>query len=135
MKVLSVVGEVVAERERQDAKWGEQNHPDGTGRSWHQHMARSARQTCEEMFAAGQGTWGHILAEEFFEALAESDPVKLRAELIQVAAVSVAWVGAIDRRTDREPTPVATPTPGLHGCTHTCDYPACQMQGHDCTST
>jgi hypothetical protein len=33
------------------------------------------------------------------EALAEDDPTLLRAELIQVAAVAVAWVEAIDRRT------------------------------------
>lgn len=30
--------------------------------------------------------------------MAEKDPVNLRAELIQVAAVAVAWVEAIDRR-------------------------------------
>jgi hypothetical protein len=35
---------------------------------------------------------------------------------------------------ESEPTPLATPTPH-HGCTHTCDYPACQMQGQDCTGT
>ena len=29
--------------------------------------------------------------------VAESDPVKLRAELVQVAAVAVAWVEKIDR--------------------------------------
>lgn len=28
---LRAVTSIVAERTRQDAKWGEQNHPDGTG--------------------------------------------------------------------------------------------------------
>jgi len=43
-------------------------------------------------------TWEMILLEEVWEALAETDPVKLRAELIQVAAVAVAWVEDIDSR-------------------------------------
>ena len=32
------------------------------------------------------------------KALAEVEPAKLREELIQVAAVAVAWIEAIDRR-------------------------------------
>jgi malonyl CoA-acyl carrier protein transacylase len=43
-------------------------------------------------------TWEHILTEEHYEAMAEEDPTRLREELIQVAAVAVAWVEAIDRR-------------------------------------
>jgi hypothetical protein len=38
--------------------------------------------------------------EEVREAMAESDPAKLRVELVQVAAVSVAWIEALDRRMD-----------------------------------
>ena len=49
------------------------------------------------MAQIGQCTWLHILREEVFEAFAEDDPAKLRAELIQVAAVAVQWVEAIDR--------------------------------------
>lgn len=99
MKVLSALGEVYAERERQDAKWGEQNHPDGTATGMgEQRMADLARRLCDAAHKAGQGTWRHILDEEVREAFAEADPAKLRAELIQVAAVAVAWVEAIDRR-------------------------------------
>lgn len=98
LRAFNIAEEVLEERKRQDAKWGEQNHPDGTGRSIHEHMARAARKTCEDMFEAGAGAWAYILAEEFWEALAESEPAKLRAELIQVAAVAAAWVEAIDRR-------------------------------------
>lgn len=48
--------------------------------------------------------WLHILREEVAEAFAETDPVALRGELVQVAAVAVAWAEAIDRRTvGREP--------------------------------
>lgn len=91
--------EVLLERERQDAKWGEQNHEDGTGGSWQIEAAFLARKRCERAFERNEGTWGHILSEEVYEALAESDPVRLRAELLQVAAVAQAWCEAIDRRT------------------------------------
>jgi hypothetical protein len=97
-----ILGEVQAERDRQDAKWGEQNHPDGTGISPAQtKLADSARAACQQVFAEGRGDWAHVLFEEVREALAESDPGLLRAELVQVAAVAVAWAAAIDRRTER----------------------------------
>ena len=37
------------------------------------------------------------------EAFAESDPDKLRTELIQVAAVAVAWIESIDRNSEATP--------------------------------
>lgn len=92
-----VLGEVLNERARQDAKWGQQNHADGTGAPWW-HAADKARRICEGRFADGEGTWHDILREEYAEAMAEDDPSRLRAELVQVAAVAVAWVEAIDRR-------------------------------------
>lgn len=94
----AILAEVQAERARQDARWGEQNHPDGTGRDGDKVNADYARMACEAAASRGEVTWRHIAAEEDLEAHAESDPVKLRAELIQAAAVKVAWVGAIDRR-------------------------------------
>jgi uncharacterized hydantoinase/oxoprolinase family protein len=90
--------ELEAERLRQDRKWGEQNHPDGTGGDVSEALACMARIVCEERHGAGVGTWRDILAEEFHEAVAETDHVRLREELLQVAAVAVAWVEAIDRR-------------------------------------
>jgi hypothetical protein len=94
----SVLSEVAAERVRQDAKWGEQNHPDGTGMNYQRALAEEERRTCQAAFRNGRGTWRHVLAEEFFEAMAEKDPAALRAELVQVAAVAAAWIEAIDRR-------------------------------------
>jgi hypothetical protein len=91
--------EVVAERNRQDEKWGVQDHPDGTGGKVDKLRADNARVDCDDAFKAGRGTYRDILAEEVAEAFAESDPVALRAELVQVAAVALAWVEAIDRRT------------------------------------
>ena len=97
-----VLDEVMDERIRQDLKWGEQNHPDGTGPyAFHIHITGVAdryRQECESAAAVGECTFRHILMEEVWEAAAEADPAKLRAELIQVAAVAAAWAEAIDRR-------------------------------------
>lgn len=96
--------EVAFERTRQDTKWGEQNHQDGTGPQCLGDLARTgtsadaAREQCDRMFDEGRGTWANILWEEFAEALEETDPEKLKKELIQVAAVAVAWVDAINRR-------------------------------------
>lgn len=96
-----VLAEIHEERQRQDAKWGEQNHPDGTGSAARVLDAQHARNECKRQFAEGTGTWLDILEEEVAEAYAEADPEVLRAELIQVAAVAVAWIEAIDRRAER----------------------------------
>ena len=90
--------QIEAERLAQDRKWGEQNHPDGTGTDRFKMVADYARLVCERSHAAGTGTWAHILLEEVCEAFAESDPQKLRTELIQAIAVATAWIEAIERR-------------------------------------
>ena len=94
-----IMSEVAAERARQDAKWGEQNHDDGTGLDdGASEVAEYYRLRTTGAMADGTITWHLILLEEVYEALVEADPAKLRAELVQVAAVAVAWVEAIDRR-------------------------------------
>jgi len=113
------VGDVVDERARQDVKWGQQNHPDGTGRtstplnrivhngpisstsgsrSWAIGLSLLAKAATDKAAKEGTVSWADILLEEVFEALAESDPEKLRTELIQTAAVATQWAEAIDRR-------------------------------------
>ncbi len=112
----TVLDEVAAEQARQNAKWGEQNHPDldphdmdrivrneyaFRAERWKQINARRAEEGCEVAYRAPAEActaWDGVLLEEVYEALAESDPAKLRAELVQVAAVAVTWVEAIDRR-------------------------------------
>ena len=94
----AVCREVVSERVRQDIKWGEQNHEDGTGLTTDKFCADNAKRICDHLASRGLVTFRDILHEEVCEAFAETDPAKLRAELIQVAAVAVAWVEAIDRR-------------------------------------
>jgi hypothetical protein len=100
------LADVAAERRRQDAKWGPQNHPDGTGPDVPYRplpaydmteAAVAARDRCKAN-GPGEDNWRDILTEEIYEAYAEDDPQALRAELVQVAAVAVAWIEAIDRR-------------------------------------
>jgi hypothetical protein len=99
MMKISILKEVADEREFQDSKWGQQNHPDGTG-EWMAERAEMYRGICELNAKEGVIEWLDILREEVYEAFAEENPKKLRAELIQIAAVALAWVEAIDRRTD-----------------------------------
>lgn len=87
-----------AERIRQIAKFGDQRHPDGTGSTEQQKYVETARRWCQDAFGSGYGTWADILDEEVAEAKAERDPAKLRAELLQVAAVCAAWIYDIDQR-------------------------------------
>jgi len=101
--VVGVLQEVQHERERQNAKWGIQNHRDGTcegpgGAKAARQIAESAKSICNQFAKVNQVTWTHILTEEMMEAYAETDAVKLRTELIQVAAVATQWVECIDRR-------------------------------------
>jgi malonyl CoA-acyl carrier protein transacylase len=94
---VRVLDEVLEERERQEAKWGQQDHPDGTGPSF-ESSAKTYRVRCQRAFNEfGTGTYRDILLEEVYEALVESDKSRLREELIQVAAVAVAWVEKLDR--------------------------------------
>lgn len=108
-----VIDDVWDERSRQDEKWGEQDHPDDTGpitRPLCGHgsadldlrtateLVAHFRDTCDNRARRGSLGWSDILLKEVIEAVAESDPAQLRKELIQVAAVAVSWVEAIDRR-------------------------------------
>jgi hypothetical protein len=103
---INVLSEIGIERINQDSKWGEQNHPNGTGpqvqlldalTSYNSLRAVAKAQT-DLRASAGTVTFADILLEEVIEALAESNPQALRAELVQVAAVAAQWIEAIDRK-------------------------------------
>jgi ADP-ribose pyrophosphatase YjhB (NUDIX family) len=93
-----VLDDVAAERAAQDAMWGMQVLPDGTGGEERVADSDLARRATETAAGDGELTWRHVLAEEVLEAFAETDPERLRTELIQVAAVAVKWAQALDRR-------------------------------------
>ncbi|AMS01608.1 MULTISPECIES: hypothetical protein [Streptomyces] len=92
--------DVDAERQAQIARFGEQRHPDGTGRPGYAEKANTAREACQmdAVIADGGPRWSLILLKAVHEALAESDPARLRAELVQVAAVCAAWASDMDQR-------------------------------------
>lgn len=98
--IRDTLSQVFQERLRQEARWGEQNHPDGTGWKAFGRQAQEWKDRNEEAVEGGYLTWAHILLEEVFEACEETDPDKLYTELIQVAAVASAWAEAITRRED-----------------------------------
>jgi hypothetical protein len=113
-----VMSEVAEERARQDVKWGQQNHPlvdrqlvgDVTRMAAAYQVPTSARARwmCQEAARRGEVTWTHILVEELAEFIedaslhaagdARASVASIRRELVQVAAVAVATVEAIDRR-------------------------------------
>jgi len=93
-----VLDDVIAERRSAHVKHGPQTHPDGTGWASDALLADVAREACDKATADGRLTWRHILLEEVREALAETDPAKLRAELVQVASVAVDWLVDLDKR-------------------------------------
>lgn len=119
-----VLIEVHNERRRQDAKWGIQDHPDlparWVGRSpdlvakfMGTPIASLAKALCEyEHEVHGVDCWALIDSEENSEAYEQAalgNLEELRKELIQGAAVKVAWVEAIDRRLKKAANVIALP--------------------------
>ena len=111
-----VLAEVVAERARQDAKWGCQRHPDVdrvvAGMPGHLApryaaqfygipTAQAAQAETDAAARAGHCSWAHIAIEELAEAIeaaALRDEAAVRTEVLQLVAVGVQWLQAIDRR-------------------------------------
>ena len=80
-KTLVTLRDVRDERNRQDEKWGEQNHENET---WMTILAEEVGELAQE-----------VLRDKFGK---NSHYAEMRAEAIQVAAVAVAFVECIDRR-------------------------------------
>lgn len=122
----NVFADIVAERERQETKWGEQNHPSTGGTfpaSWREQYGVDAekwKSINDERVHYKQLGWDGILLEEVLEALAEEDPERIREELVQVAAVCVNWLECLDRRAEDA-------CPYTHAHTrHWCGRPTCR---------
>ena len=100
----SVLEAILFERRRQHIKWGEQNHPDGTGLFISDHISLDlARHNYQQNVKDGVLTWRDILAEEYFEVLCEDNKSNLEDELIQLAAVATAWVEKLRRERANNP--------------------------------
>lgn len=97
VRMQNVIYEVQSERLRQHEMRGEQNLDRQI--LWDTDLGELLREcrSAQEIHP----TWDDVLIEEALEAVMERDPVKLRAELVQVAATAVQWVEAIDREAAR----------------------------------
>lgn len=109
-----VFADIRDERARQDAKWDEQHWPDGTHPSF-AHDAEMYQAVVDSNSGQGLTNWTHILLEEVYEALAETDPAKLRDELVQAAAVIVNWLEDIDGRAATVGEAIIALVPGAEG--------------------
>ena len=116
--VTDALRDVLAERARQEAKWGEQNHPMVdvtdearrlgaeavlTARRHGVSSADAAKLLVDGLARQGRVTYVDIFNEEvaeFVEACAVSGETSdaARTEMVQVAAVALAMVECIDRK-------------------------------------
>jgi hypothetical protein len=120
-ETIKVLADVAEERLRQDLKFGDQSHlpdlcplivPEGVAGSWDElpeivaadysiASANEARERCSHAFQHGRGNLADVLIEEVCEAIEQAalgDPLALREELLQVAAVAALWVEILDKR-------------------------------------
>lgn len=112
---LIALHEVLRERGRQDAKWGEQNHPDGTGPGEEilsevdvdlhsmtgTELADAFTRKCDRQTEAETLTWRDIMLEETFEAMAEEPGSRaLGTEVTQSVAVGFGWLGSMLRNSN-----------------------------------
>ncbi len=82
------IADVLAERERQDVKWGEQNHDPAR---WLMILGEEYGEACK---AGCDLTWPNPQKPRCMVA-------EFRAELVQVAAVAVAMIECIDRNSKK----------------------------------
>ena len=92
-----IVMDVLREVERAEAKHPGGRWADGTWNGGMNLVKREqATNSCDRADREGCLTFAHILEEEFWEAMCEEDKVKLRAELVQCAAVCFRWLHKLD---------------------------------------
>lgn len=101
MSRLGVLDEIAGERRRQDERWGEQNHRCIDREIWPRENCIQGELVAKMLVRLAveehRLTWRHILDEEIAEAYSTGTTAELRAELVQCAAVIVAWIECIDR--------------------------------------
>lgn len=89
--------DIIPELWRIQKKWGvERRKPDGNKHDVDYHRAKA--EMWQWMNDNTEATWQSVLSEEFHEALAETDPTRLREELVQVIAVAFDWIRDLDNR-------------------------------------
>jgi len=102
-KLLDSSGNTFEEVERelqfQEYLWGQQSHPDFDGEGWaHRVWHQDQLDTRKRSMTRHGDTWEGIAFEELHEACLETEPLKIRQELIETIAVLTNWVADIDSR-------------------------------------
>lgn len=101
-----ILEQIRSERLRQDAKWGQQNHSSVSLTTAFAEDActdygipteAEAKAACEDAIEHGILSWADIAIEEMCEAVNANGDIPRREELVQLAAVVVAWIECIDR--------------------------------------
>jgi hypothetical protein len=93
--------------------------PPGTGGGGRVTWMTIARNSCDRATREGRLTYAHILDEEAAEVLAETDPVKLRTELMHVMAVCLRWVEELDEEASLRGGVALLVGVGWSACGHT----------------
>ena len=102
---IPILQEISRERNKQDEKWKEQNHPivdnsyvsDGMSLRYGLPSEKRVKELYDSLSKRGELTWGDIVVEELVEALCAPNKELMREELIQCAAVVVAMIESLDR--------------------------------------
>lgn len=97
IQTIAVLWDIFKERLRQNKKFGvsSQDHlANGTGSGYYQSMCKVKRDFCDSQTVK---TMDSILLEEVYEAMAEKDPIRLKTELTEAAAVCVKWIEKLNR--------------------------------------
>lgn len=104
IQTTKLAEEVYTERLKQVEKWGPQTHRHSEGASdfWANKADEMKSVNAYYDRMGLDNSWEAILAEEFFEAMAETEWDKRRVELIQTAAVIFAEIEDGDHKEEAE---------------------------------
>lgn len=101
-RIEDILQSISVERSRQEMKWGVQELVDrieGVMNESPNHWLDVAVNYKNEDRKNPEGiSWQSVLMEEVAEAFAETEPTEIIGELIQVAAVCVAWIENLSSR-------------------------------------
>lgn len=105
-RIVSILSAITAERAKQLKRWGVQELPDRVENN-DDYTPEEADERARSYKTAATAkpslvSWQAVLLEEVYEALAETEPDKIIAELIQVAAVAVSWIENLAPRSPME---------------------------------
>lgn len=92
------IDDVALEFGRLAAVQGEHDRRNGTNRHDYGAQAEQAAATARRARRKGKLTWRHVLAEQYWAVLTQTDNGQLRRALISLAAHALLWAATIDRR-------------------------------------